>query len=49
MTTLHKGTCFCGAVQVEISGALEGAGYRRVQPAAYEARTYSIRADEVIE
>jgi hypothetical protein len=27
MTTTHKGTCFCGAVEVEVSGAPEAMGY----------------------
>lgn len=27
MNTTHSGTCFCGAVEVEVSGAPEGMGY----------------------
>lgn len=27
MTTAHKGACFCGAVQVEVTGEPEGMGY----------------------
>lgn len=27
MTDTHKGTCFCGAVEVEVSGAPEAMGY----------------------
>jgi hypothetical protein len=27
MTTIHKGACFCGAVQVEVSGEPDGMGY----------------------
>ena len=27
MTTKHKGACFCGAVQIEVSGAPVGMGY----------------------
>jgi len=27
MTDTHGGTCFCGAVQVEVTGAPEGMGY----------------------
>lgn len=26
MSENHKGTCFCGAVEVEVSGAPEGMG-----------------------
>jgi len=27
MTTTHKGTCFCGGVEIEVSGDPEGMGY----------------------
>ena len=27
MTDTHKGTCFCGAVEIEVKGAPEGMGY----------------------
>ncbi|MEX2632248.1 MAG: GFA family protein [Tistlia sp.] len=27
MTTIHKGTCFCGSVEIEVSGTPEGMGY----------------------
>jgi len=27
MTKSHKGSCFCGAVEIEVSGAPEGMGY----------------------
>lgn len=27
MTDAHRGTCFCGAVEVEVKGAPEGMGY----------------------
>ncbi|MFB9149907.1 GFA family protein [Roseovarius ramblicola] len=27
MTTTHKGTCFCGSVEIEVSGTPEGMGY----------------------
>ncbi len=27
MTSKHKGACFCGAVEIEVSGAPEGMGY----------------------
>jgi len=27
MTDTHKGTCFCGAVEIEVSGAPEAMGY----------------------
>ena len=27
MTTMHKGTCFCGSVEIEVSGEPEGMGY----------------------
>lgn len=27
MTEKHKGACFCGAVEIEVSGAPEGMGY----------------------
>ena len=27
MTDTHKGQCFCGAVELEVSGAPEGMGY----------------------
>lgn len=27
MTSTHKGTCFCGGVQIEVSGEPEGMGY----------------------
>ncbi len=27
MTTRHKGTCFCGSVEIEVSGTPEGMGY----------------------
>ncbi len=27
MTQTHKGSCFCGAVEIEVSGAPEGMGY----------------------
>ena len=27
MVTAHKGTCFCGSVEIEVSGAPEGMGY----------------------
>jgi len=27
MTNTHKGTCFCGAVEVEVTGEPEGMGY----------------------
>lgn len=31
MTTTHKGQCFCGAVQLEVSGEPEGMGYCHCQ------------------
>lgn len=31
MTQSHKGSCFCGAVHVEVSGAPEGMGYCHCQ------------------
>jgi hypothetical protein len=27
MTTTHKGTCFCGSVEIDVSGTPEGMGY----------------------
>jgi hypothetical protein len=27
MTTTHNGTCFCGSVEIEVSGTPEGMGY----------------------
>ncbi|MGR3460316.1 MAG: GFA family protein [Roseovarius sp.] len=27
MTTTHKGACFCGSVEIEVSGTPEGMGY----------------------
>lgn len=27
MANVHKGTCFCGAVEIEVTGAPEGMGY----------------------
>lgn len=27
MTDVHKGTCFCGAIEIEVSGAPEEMGY----------------------
>lgn len=27
MTTTHKGTCFCGSVEIEVSGTPQGMGY----------------------
>lgn len=27
MTDMHKGACFCGAVEIEVTGAPEGMGY----------------------
>lgn len=27
MTAVHKGTCFCGSVEIEVSGTPEGMGY----------------------
>jgi hypothetical protein len=27
MATTHKGTCFCGSVEIEVSGTPEGMGY----------------------
>ncbi|MDP6884130.1 MAG: GFA family protein, partial [Rhodospirillales bacterium] len=31
MSDSHKGTCFCGAVEFEVSGAPEGMGYCHCQ------------------
>ena len=27
MGDIHKGTCFCGAVEIEVTGSPEGMGY----------------------
>ncbi len=31
MTTMHKGACFCGAVQIEVTGEPAGMGYCHCQ------------------
>ncbi len=38
MGDIHKGTCFCGAIEIEVTGSPEGMGIATVNPAALGRR-----------